>query len=82
MKGVTLPLAYYSHRRRLGGVGLTLLELATSMFWFPRPKRVDPRVKKFLLSSRTIAPAVLGLLVCNSAIVVASHARARLAIKR
>jgi hypothetical protein len=132
-----LPLAYYAHRRHLAGIFVTLLALATSMFWFPRPKHVDRRVEEFLRfeqdylsrpwtpihalltatvpislwafcfafwrrslrwglvvmngmavakvawslasggeSGRTIvAPAVVGLVACNGAIVLASRAR-------
>lgn len=43
-----LPLAYFSYRRSLSGIALTLLALATSMFWFPAPERADPRVEEFL----------------------------------
>jgi hypothetical protein len=35
-----LPLAYFSYRRSLSGIVLTLVALATSMFWFPAPERV------------------------------------------
>src|SRR4028119_1703136 len=47
-----LPLAYFSYRRSLWGVALTLVALATSMFWFPAPERVDPRVEEFLAFER------------------------------
>jgi hypothetical protein len=47
-----LPLAYFSYRRSLSGIALTLVALATSMFWFPAPERVDPRVKEFLAFER------------------------------
>jgi hypothetical protein len=43
-----LPLAYFSYRRSLSGIVLTLVALATSMFWFPAPERVDPAVEEFL----------------------------------
>ena len=43
-----LPLAYFSYRQSLRGILLTLVALTTSMFWFPAPKRVDPRVAEFL----------------------------------
>lgn len=43
-----LPLAYFSYKRSLLGIVLTLVALATSMFWFPAPKRVDPKVEEFL----------------------------------
>ena len=43
-----LPLAYFSYRRSPWGIAGTLVALATSMFWFPKPKVVDPRVAEFL----------------------------------
>jgi len=47
-----LPLAYFSYRRSLTGIALTLAAVATSMFWFPAPERVDPRVREFLSFER------------------------------
>ena len=43
-----LPLAFFSYKRSLFGIVLTLVALATSMFWFPAPERVDPTVREFL----------------------------------
>ena len=43
-----LPLAYFSYRRSPWGIAGTLVALATSMFWFPKPARVDPRAAEFL----------------------------------
>lgn len=43
-----LPLCYFAYRRSIAGIILTLAALATSMFWFPAPERVDPRVEEFL----------------------------------
>src|SRR3712207_9489564 len=40
-----LPLAYFSYRRRVSGIVLTLLALATSIAWFPRPDPVQPMVE-------------------------------------
>jgi hypothetical protein len=47
-----LPLAYFSYKRSLSGIALTLVALATSMFWFPAPERADPRVEEFLAFER------------------------------
>jgi hypothetical protein len=47
-----LPLAYFAYRRSLSGIVLTLVAIATSMFWFPAPERVDPRVEAFLAFER------------------------------
>ena len=43
-----LPLAFFAYKRSLFGIVLTLVALATSMFWFPAPERVDPTVREFL----------------------------------
>lgn len=65
-----LPLAYFSYRRSLFGIALTLVALATSMFWFPAPGRADPRVEEFLAFEKewltggwTTEKVVLGLAV-------------------
>jgi hypothetical protein len=47
-----LPLAYFSYKRSIAGLVLTLVALATSMFWFPAPERVDLRVEEFLVFER------------------------------
>jgi hypothetical protein len=41
-----LPLAYFSYRRSLSGIVLALVALATSMFWFPAPERMNPKVEE------------------------------------
>ncbi|MGZ5395845.1 MAG: hypothetical protein ACXWZ2_03920 [Mycobacterium sp.] len=43
-----LPLAWFAYRRSGWGIALTLVALATSMFWFPAPEAIDPRVAEFL----------------------------------
>lgn len=47
-----LPLAYFAYQRSLSDIVLTLVALATSMFWFPAPERADPRVEEFLAFER------------------------------
>ncbi len=49
---LVLPLAYSSYRRSLSGIAVTLVALATSMFWFPAPERADPRVEVILAFER------------------------------
>ena len=68
-----LPFCYFAYRRSLFGMVLTLVALATSMFWFPAPERPDPRVLEFLAMEReylagewTTAKVLLGLLVPGS----------------
>ncbi len=43
-----IPYAWSAHRRSIAGIALTLLALATSMFWFPAPAHVEPWVEEFL----------------------------------
>jgi hypothetical protein len=43
-----LPFCYFAYKRSLLGIVLTVVALATSMFWFPAPERVDPKAVEFL----------------------------------
>jgi hypothetical protein len=43
-----LPFCFFAYRRSLLGMTLTLLALATSMFWFPAPAEVSPAVSEML----------------------------------
>ena len=68
-----LPFCYLAYKRSLFGMTLTLVALATSMFWFPAPERPDPRALEFLAMEReylagewTTAKILLGLLVPGS----------------
>jgi hypothetical protein len=47
-----LPFCYFAYKRSLWGIVLTLLALATSMFWFPAPEHSSPAVKEMLASER------------------------------
>jgi hypothetical protein len=47
-----LPFCYFAYRRSLWGIVLTLLALATSMFWFPVPEHPSPAVNEMLASER------------------------------
>ena len=47
-----LPFCYFAYRRSVKGMALTLLALATSMFWFPEPDQPDPEVLEFLAVER------------------------------
>jgi hypothetical protein len=47
-----LPLAYFSYQRWISGIVLTLIALATSIAWFPRPDQVQPMVEEFLAFER------------------------------
>ena len=65
-----LPFCYFAYKRSLSGMILTLLALATSMFWFPAPERSDPMTLEFLAVEReyltgdwTMAKVLMALLV-------------------
>jgi hypothetical protein len=47
-----LPFCYFAYRRSLWGIVLTVVALATSMFWFPAPEHSSPAVKEMLASER------------------------------
>jgi hypothetical protein len=47
-----LPFCYFAYKRSLWGITLTVVALATSMFWFPAPGRVDPGAAEFLAVER------------------------------
>jgi hypothetical protein len=43
-----LPFVYFAYRRSWTGIALTLVAVATSMFWFPAPESPDPQIVSFL----------------------------------
>ena len=43
-----LPFIYFAYKRSWKGMLVTVLALATSMFWFPAPATADPAVEQFL----------------------------------
>lgn len=43
-----LPFCFFAYRRSLFGIVITLLALATSMFWFPAPQHASPAVNEML----------------------------------
>ena len=47
-----LPYCYFAYKRSVPGLTLTLIAVATSMFWFPAPAEVDPRAAAFLEMER------------------------------
>lgn len=66
-----IPFAFFAYKQSLTGLVLTVLGLATSMFWFPAPQgAIDPRVleilaleREYLFGEWTIVKALFGLLV-------------------
>jgi hypothetical protein len=47
-----LPFCFFAYKRSLWGIVLTLVALATSMFWFPAPERSSQAVIEMLASER------------------------------
>jgi hypothetical protein len=47
-----LPFCYFAYKRSLWGITLTVVALATSMFWFPAPEQADPGAAEFLAVER------------------------------
>ena len=47
-----LHFCYFAYRRSLWGITLTVVALATSMFWFPAPERAHPGAAEFLAVER------------------------------
>jgi hypothetical protein len=43
-----LPFCFFAYRRSLFGIVLTIIALATSMFWFPAPDHASPAVNEML----------------------------------
>ncbi len=65
-----LPFCYFAYKRSLWGIVLTVVALATSMFWSPAPQHSSPAVNKMLASEReyltanwTLWKVVIALLV-------------------
>jgi hypothetical protein len=65
-----LPFCWFAYKGSLWGIVLTVVALATSMFWFPAPERVDPQAaeflaveRKYLTSDWTLAKVLLALVV-------------------
>jgi hypothetical protein len=48
----SLPFCYFAYKRNVSGMMLTLIGLATSMFWFPKPDQIDPQAAAFLEMER------------------------------
>jgi len=78
-----LPFCFFAYRRSLWGMTLTLLALATSMFWFPAPGEASPAVKEMLAAEREYLTADWSLWKVLMALVVpASFAALALAFWR
>jgi hypothetical protein len=43
-----LPFCYFAYKKNIWGMVLTVVAVASSMFWFPPPDVVDPRAEAFL----------------------------------
>ncbi|MDK2808285.1 MAG: hypothetical protein PWP24_1020 [Clostridiales bacterium] len=73
-----IPICYFAYKRNATGISATIFLLLISMFWFPRPAEIDPKVGDFLAMEReyltqnwtgakilvtSIVPISMGLLV-------------------
>src|SRR5829696_8375683 len=65
-----LPFCFFAYKRSLSGMILTLVALATSMFWFPAPEHSNPNTLEFLAVEReyltgdwTMTKVLMALLV-------------------
>ncbi|MFT3891297.1 MAG: hypothetical protein QM730_06655 [Anaerolineales bacterium] len=47
-----IPFVYFAYKRSWKGMLVTLLALATSMFWFPAPSTIDPAISQFLAAEK------------------------------
>jgi hypothetical protein len=52
-----LPFCLFAYRRSFLGLALTLVALATSIFWFPAPEQPSPAVMEMLASERAYLTA-------------------------
>jgi hypothetical protein len=65
-----IPFIYFAYKRSWKGMLVTVIALATSMFWFPAPASIDPSVVQFLAAEQeyltgawTIQKILLSLIV-------------------
>jgi len=47
-----LPFVYFSYKKSITGITLTIAAVLSSMFWFPAPAQADPRASGFLAMER------------------------------
>jgi len=73
-----IPFCWFAWRRSSVRLGLTLLALATSMFWFPAPQTPSPMAlellaaeRDYLLGTWTVRKVVVALLVPASFLALA-----------
>ncbi len=73
-----IPICYFAFKRNATGISATIFLLLISMFWFPSPNAIDPKVEDFLAMERvyltenwtaakimvtSIVPISMGLLI-------------------
>ncbi|WP_304509494.1 hypothetical protein [Anaerotignum sp.] len=73
-----IPICYFAFKRKALGISITIFLLLISMFWFPKPNTIDPKVGEFLAMEReyltgnwttskiavtSIVPISMGLLI-------------------
>jgi uncharacterized membrane-anchored protein YitT (DUF2179 family) len=47
-----IPFCYFAYKKSGWGIGLTIVAVLSSMFWFPAPDVQDPRAAAFLEAER------------------------------
>jgi hypothetical protein len=67
-----LPFCYFTYRKSIWGITLTLVALTSSMFWFPAPAMPDPRGAALIAVEREYlgAPMTVSRLVLTGLIPV------------
>jgi hypothetical protein len=67
-----LPFCYFAYNHNVRGMVLTVVAVASSMFWFPAPATPDPTAAAFLAVERDwiMGPLTLGQLVLTALIPV------------
>ncbi|MBF4692142.1 hypothetical protein [Fusibacter ferrireducens] len=73
-----IPICYFAFKRNATGISATIFLMFISMFWFPKPVEIDPKVADFLAMERvyltqnwtitkmlvtSIVPISMGLLI-------------------
>jgi hypothetical protein len=60
-----LPFCYFAYKKNVWGIVMTVIAVASSMFWFPAPATQDSQAAAFLAAERQYitGPVTLGKLV-------------------
>ena len=67
-----LPFCFFSYKKNLNGILLTVLAIFTSMFWFPAPLEVNPQVAEFLQAEMVYLTSGFDLMKILSVVLIVS----------